>query len=132
VTLEPPRPGLSGTLADFDVVLMPSRFEGFGLVAGEALLAGTPVVGTDAPGLREVLPPGYPLLAPVGDTAALARLLADVVADPGRFREMARALRGDIERDFGLPRMLEGYRRVYRGLARRGAGEIKHERARGT
>lgn len=132
VTLELPRPGLSGMLADFDAVLMPSRFEGLPLLAAEALLAGTPVVGTDAPGLREVLPQGYPLLAPVGDTATLARLLAEVVADPGRSREMVRELRSDIERNFGLPRMLEGYRRVYRGLPRGEAGEIKHEHTRGT
>ena len=134
VTLGPPRAGLSGLLADFDVVLMPARFEGFGLLAGEALLAGTPVVTTDVPGLREVLPPGYPLLAPSGDTEALARLLAAVVADPRPSRDLARGLRDHIGRTFGLPHMLAGYRRVYHDLPPTAVRkrETSHERARGA
>jgi glycosyltransferase involved in cell wall biosynthesis len=37
------------------VLIMPSRFEGLGLVALEALAAGMAVVGSDTDGLREVL-----------------------------------------------------------------------------
>lgn len=132
VTLGPPRAGLSGVLAEFDVVLMPSRFEGFGLLAGEALLAGTPVVTTDVAGLREVLPSGYPLLAPPEDTETLARHLAAVVDDPEPYRELARGSRGEIERRFGLPGMLEGYRGVYRDLLRGDLKGVSHERARGA
>lgn len=36
-------------------VVCPSRLEGFGLVAAEAIAAGTPVVATDVPGLRSVV-----------------------------------------------------------------------------
>ena len=39
----------------FDVLLVPSRYEGFGLVAVEAMLAGIPVVASDVAGLSEVL-----------------------------------------------------------------------------
>ncbi|MEW6420151.1 MAG: glycosyltransferase [Deinococcota bacterium] len=128
VTLAPPQPGLSGALAGYDVVLMPSRFEGLPLLAAEALLVGTPVIGTDIPGLREVVPPTYPLLAPAGDVEALARLLADVVDAPARYQELARGLRGEIERRFGLPQMLCGYRRIYRELLRVPGKEASHER----
>jgi glycosyltransferase involved in cell wall biosynthesis len=121
VTLEPPRAGLSGTLSGYDVVLMPSRFEGFGLIAAEALLAGTPVIATDIAGLRETLPPGYPLLAPAEDTGEIARRLAGVVDDPARFRALAQGLSGGVAARFGLPRMLAGYRQVYRGLLGAGA-----------
>ncbi|MEJ2866404.1 glycosyltransferase [Actinomycetospora sp. OC33-EN08] len=38
------------------LVIVPSRWEGFGLVAAEAGLLGTPVVATDVPGLRELVP----------------------------------------------------------------------------
>lgn len=130
VTLGPPRAGLSAQLASFDVVLMPSRFEGFGLLAGEALLAGTPVVTTDVAGLREVLPPGYPLVAPPGDTGALARLLAGVVVDPRPSRDLARGLRDQIGQTFSLPRMLAEYRRVYHGLPQIALRETNHERPR--
>lgn len=132
VTVSPARPGLRAYLGDFDVVLMPSRFEGFGLLAAEALLAGTPVVATDIPGLREVLAPPYPLLAPPGDLEAIARLLADVVDNPSRYRELACRLRGGVQQRFGVEQMLDGYRRVYRNLPHPVGEGVGHECPRGA
>jgi glycosyltransferase involved in cell wall biosynthesis len=43
------------TLARSDVVIVPSRWEGFGLVAAEALRDGTPVIATRRGGLPEVV-----------------------------------------------------------------------------
>lgn len=58
-----------------DLFVLPSRWEGFGLVAIEALGVGTPVVATDCPGaVREILA-GCPLaqLVAPSDPQALAR-----------------------------------------------------------
>lgn len=117
VTLAPPVPGLSARLGDFDVVLMPSRFEGFGLLAAEALLAGTPVVASDVDGLRELFPPGYPLLAEPGDVEGFARRLAAVVEAPGDYARQARALVAPTEARFGLARMTQAYLGLYRAGA---------------
>ncbi len=38
-----------------DIVAVPSRFEGFGLTAAEAMSAGKPVVASDSFGLKEVV-----------------------------------------------------------------------------
>ena len=38
-----------------DIVVVPSRFEGFGLTAAEAMSAGKPVVASDSFGLKEVV-----------------------------------------------------------------------------
>lgn len=38
-----------------DIVVIPSKWEGFGLVAVEAMAAGKPVVCSDVPGVREVV-----------------------------------------------------------------------------
>lgn len=40
---------------DADIMVIPSRWEGFGLVAIEALSTGLPVVASDVAGLREIL-----------------------------------------------------------------------------
>jgi glycosyltransferase involved in cell wall biosynthesis len=42
-------------IAIMDMVVVPSRFEGFGLTAAEAMAAGKPVVASDVFGLKEVV-----------------------------------------------------------------------------
>lgn len=65
-----------------DVLAMPSHWEGFGLTATEAMAAGRPVVGTDVPGLREVVEDGVTgFLVPVEDASALAERLLRVLTD---------------------------------------------------
>lgn len=78
-------------MADHDVVLVPSRAEGFGLVAAEAIAAGRWVVAADVGGLREVVSDGVngSLVADGDFAAALARVPdydpAAVAASAGRF-----------------------------------------------
>jgi glycosyltransferase involved in cell wall biosynthesis len=64
--------------------VLTSRWEGLGLVIVEALACGTPVVSTDCPsGPREILEACCPeQLAPVGDHAALARIIARTLDRP--------------------------------------------------
>lgn len=63
-------------LAAANVVAMPSRWEGLPLIALEALAMGRPVVGTDIPGITEILRPGLGALVPAEDPGALAAQLA--------------------------------------------------------
>jgi alpha-1,3-rhamnosyl/mannosyltransferase len=63
------------------VVAVPSRFEGFGAPALEAMVAGIPVVVADATALPWVVG-GAGLRAPVGDVAHWADELARVVDSP--------------------------------------------------
>ena len=66
-----------------DVFLIPSRWEGFGLSAVEAMNAGLPVVASDVEGLRDIISWEKPcgILAnpdePVAFAAALRELLCD-------------------------------------------------------
>jgi glycosyltransferase involved in cell wall biosynthesis len=54
-------------------LLMPSRFEGFGMVAAEAMAAGVPVLAAAAGSLPEVVDaPSGGILVPPGDAVALA------------------------------------------------------------
>jgi glycosyltransferase involved in cell wall biosynthesis len=67
--------------AHAEVLAFPSRAEGFGLPALEAMACGCPVVASTAGSLPEVLG-GAAVHAPPGDAPALARALGEVLRDP--------------------------------------------------
>lgn len=77
-----------GLLAGATVVAVPSVYEGFGLTAAEALLAGTPVVASSTGSHVEVVGDAG-LLVPPNDLAALVDALDTVLTD----REVAAELR---------------------------------------
>ena len=64
-----PRDELLGLYAGAAFVAMPSRYEGFGYGAAQALCAGTPLLSSNAASLPEVVGDAAPLLPP-GDVAA--------------------------------------------------------------
>lgn len=70
-------------MARADALVASSRWEGFGLAVLEALALGLPVVATDCrSGPKEILERGrHGILVPVGDVEALARAMAQAVAD---------------------------------------------------
>lgn len=76
------------------VQLMPSRFEGFGLAAAEAMAAGVPLVASSAGSLPEVVDtPNGGLIVPPGNAGALAdatRALLDDAAARETLSERAR------------------------------------------
>ena len=81
------------------VLLMPSRFEGFGMVAAEAMAAGVPVVASDAGSLPEVVDaPEGGILVPSEDPAALAAAVEALLADHTRRRALSRSARRSAER----------------------------------
>lgn len=71
------------------LVVLPSRFETFGIVAVEALATGTPVVTFDIPCLREVVPATCGRRVRAFDTTALARTLVELYNDPENLRAAA-------------------------------------------
>lgn len=73
-------------LCDVLAVTSINSTESFGLVQAEAMLAGTPVVATDLPGVREAVQrTGMGLIVPPRDPDALARALVEVLRDRERF-----------------------------------------------
>lgn len=68
-------PNVASTLKGLDIVAMPSLSEACGLLAMETLVAGTPLLGTNCIGLREVLHETPAYVVPPRDSAALSEAL---------------------------------------------------------
>jgi D-inositol-3-phosphate glycosyltransferase len=85
VTFVGPQP--QAALRDYyvaaDVVVMPSYYESFGLVALEAMACGSPVIASRVGGLATTVRDGVTgFLVPEGDVAALAERIGAVLSDP--------------------------------------------------
>lgn len=117
VEVVPPIEQLGQRLGDWDGVLMPSRFEGLPLLGIEVLMAGIPLAATDAPGLAEVIPPDYPLRAPVDDVAAMGALVARMIEAPEAARAQVAPLRAAMTARFSPQAMAQAYGNAYRALA---------------
>jgi alpha-1,3-rhamnosyl/mannosyltransferase len=77
-------------MAHAALVVVPSRYEGFGLPALEAMAAGTPVVVADIPALAEVTPPDAPRVG-VDDVAGWTRAVTMLAGDGARRAELSAA-----------------------------------------
>ncbi len=68
--------------ASADVVVMPSHYESFGMVALESMACGTPVIASDVGGLAQLVLDGETgFLVPGGDPAAMAERLRCLLVD---------------------------------------------------
>jgi glycosyltransferase involved in cell wall biosynthesis len=120
VTFLPFVPDVAPVLRQLDLMVMPSLWESCGLLAMEAMAAGTPVLGSDCIGLREVLRDTPSVMTPAGDVPALAVALRRAIAAP--WTAAARAF-APVARDrFRAERAAEALRQVFEDvLARPGA-----------
>jgi glycosyltransferase involved in cell wall biosynthesis len=99
-----------------DVVAMPSRSEGLGVAALEAMAAGRPLVASAVGGLPEVVANDETgILVPAEDADALAAGLLAVLSDEAGAAEMGRRAKARFERLFTNERMVEGWLGVYAG-----------------
>ena len=108
-------PSAADVLAASDVVVVPSVWESGPLVLVEAMLLGRPVVATPVGFVRDLVTDGETgRLVPVGDAAALAGALGDVLTDPTSARAMAEAGRRRAAERHSVPAMAAATEAVYR------------------
>ncbi|WP_018682225.1 glycosyltransferase family 4 protein [Actinokineospora enzanensis] len=106
---------LVAALCAADAVVLPSRYEPFGIVALEAAAAGAPLVASTAGGLGEVVVEGETGLSfPPGDVDALTTAIRRVLNDPAAARKRARVAKNRLPIDFDWARIAEATAAVYR------------------
>jgi glycosyltransferase involved in cell wall biosynthesis len=101
-------------LARADVFAHTSRWEGFGIVLLEAMLAGLPVVATRVSAIPEIVVDGQTgLLAPPGDAVAVAGALGRLLDDAELRRRLGASGLDRAHEDFSVRRMAEQTVAVY-------------------
>ncbi len=105
-------------MAQADLFVLSSRWEGFPTVAAEALACGTPLLMTDCKfGPRDVIEPGISgELVPVDDVDAMARGIADLIAAPERRAALREAGLARVQR-FAIEAMVEQYAKLFEKFA---------------
>ncbi len=108
-------PEAARSLGDIDVFVMSSRKEGLGTACIEAMLAGLPIVSTNAGGLRELAGEAFLTVEP-GRPETLAREIESLL-DHASAREVAGLKARERARAFTADAMVEGTLRCYAQVA---------------
>ena len=113
-------PGFLDDLTEFyaalDVFIMPSRSEGWGLTALQAMANGLAVIASEVGGLRELVQHGKTgWLVPPDSPPALADVIAAAASDPVRLREFGQHARERAEQ-FSIQRTVEHTEQFYTRL----------------
>ncbi|WP_157817406.1 glycosyltransferase family 4 protein [Candidatus Thiodictyon syntrophicum] len=112
-----------GILREHDVLLAPSRYEGFGQAIVEAMACAVVPVASRIRGVTDmIVDHGRDgCLFPIGDLGAAAAAIDALALDPARREQMARAARRAAVSRFSSERMASGYWQL---LARVAQGDL--------
>lgn len=123
------RSDIRSLMNGFDVFVLPSLWEPFGLVIAEAMACSRPVVATNVGGIPEIVEDGVSgILVPPANADRLAEALIALLLDDGRRRDMGRAGRKRFLEQFDAGIMSTKYQTLYVRLLsdekrRKGFGE---------
>ncbi|MBI2483143.1 glycosyltransferase [Candidatus Uhrbacteria bacterium] len=102
-----------------DIAVFPSRWEGFGIAAAEAMSCGIPVIATRVDGLAEVVVPDVTgLLVPANDPVALAQAIRALAQDRARRLLLGAAGRRRVLECFDIRNVVRRYGEFYEAAAR--------------
>lgn len=100
-----------------DILLFPTRLEGFGYVGIEAMACGTPVVASDCSSLPELIDDGKTgRLCAVDDVDAFVGAIRDLAEDRDARVEMGQRARDSVVERFSLEKWGSAYLALFRRL----------------
>jgi len=111
------RADVGDLLAACDVVVLPSRREGLGVAALEAMAVGRPLVASAVGGLADAVADGVTgLLVPPDDPARLAAALEVLLRDPALRASLGNAAARHVAERFSAEQLVDAYERLYRRI----------------
>ena len=95
-----------------DVLAIPSRIEGFGLVAVEALACGTPVIATNQGGLPEIINERVGTIIEAEDYVALEKEISNILNKEKKFneQELVNYAKNNYSQDLLINKVIETYK----------------------
>jgi glycosyltransferase involved in cell wall biosynthesis len=104
-------------MQSFDLLLVPSLWEGFGLVLIEAMSAGVPCIASNVSSIPEILEDGVNgLLVPPGNVEALVSAVERLRSDPALRKRLGDAGKRTVDEKFTIDRMMAGYEELFGAL----------------
>jgi len=105
-------------LSAADIYAMPSLWEGWPLALGEAMSASLPAIGTNVPGIRDlIISEQTGLIIDSKDTDALASAIRRLVEDASLRARMGEAARRRIVDQFSIQQTIAAHERLYEDIA---------------
>lgn len=112
-------PDIKSILVNYDIVLVPSLYEPFGMVFLEAFAAKVPVVAFDLPAGNEIIKDGFNgLLAEPFSAESLAEKIARLIEDQTLRTSIAENAATILKEKFSIRKMVEQYTNFYQRIER--------------
>lgn len=106
-----------GCLGLMDIVVVPSRFEGFGLTAIEAMACKKPVVASRVDGLAEIIEDGQNgFLVPSEDVNGFADCIVALAKDERKRNSIGETARKCVEEKYAYPMFRARIRALYQAI----------------
>lgn len=110
--------GLPAMMAATDVMVVPSTYEPFGMIALEAAATGTPVAVAATGGLVELVETGLTgVTFPPGNPGALADAVSLLLSEPDRAQSMAANAQLAVANHYSWATVVSGVHNIYRMAA---------------
>ena len=103
-----------------DILVLPSRREGFGVVLIEAMASGLPVIGTDTGGISEIIQDNYNgYKFKVNDSKRLSFLISNLLKDDSLYEIMSSNARNYAKENYSISLVSKRYFDLYRSMITR-------------
>jgi glycosyltransferase involved in cell wall biosynthesis len=108
------REDINNIMNSIDVLLLPSLWEGFGIVLIEAMAAGKPCITTNISSMPEIVEDNISgIIVPPEDSASIAKACIKILSDKELSSRMGREGKKIVKKKFTIEKMADRYEEVF-------------------